>query len=78
MSKHTEISKKDRKQIAKALGLMTQISLTVVCCVAIGIVLGIFLDNRFDTSPVFLLIFLLCGLIAAFKFLIGLSKKFGE
>lgn len=71
-----KLSKKERKNILKAMGLMSQIGLTVVACVVVGIFLGRFLDDRLGTTPWLLIIFSLLGCISAFKAMIDLAKKF--
>ena len=76
MANPSKLTKKEKRQILKALGLMSQIGFTAITCVFIGVFIGRFLDGRFDTSPWFLLIFALLGCAAAFKSMIDLSKKF--
>ena len=71
-----KLSKKERKNILKAMGLMSQIGLTVVACVVLGIFLGRFLDDRLGTTPWLLIVFALLGVVSAFKAMVDLSKKF--
>ena len=71
-----KLSSQERKNILKAMGLMSQIGLTVVACVILGVFLGRFLDNFFGTTPWLLIIFSLLGCISAFKGMIDLAKKF--
>jgi hypothetical protein len=54
------------------LGLGT----TVAGCVAAGVVLGIFLDNRFHTSPLFLVIGLVLGVGSAVATVFSQVKRF--
>ena len=56
-----------RKQAANGLALGAQIAFTIIICIALSIFLGVWLDNRLGTSPVFLLIFIFVGIAAAFK-----------
>lgn len=35
-------------------------------CIVGGVFLGLWLDNRFNTKPILLLVFLIIGLVAAF------------
>jgi len=71
-----KMSKKERKEILKAMGLMSQIGLTIVVCVALGLFLGQFLDNLLGTSPWLLIVFSLLGIASAFKSMVDLAKKF--
>ena len=64
-----------RKAIFRALTFLSQIGITIIACVAIGILLGRFLDNLLGTSPWLLLIFTFFGICAAFKSIIDLAKK---
>lgn len=48
-------------------GLVMQLGLVIVVCILVGLGIGIFLDNFFKTKGVFLVIFLIMGIIAGFK-----------
>jgi len=74
--KHSKISKEDRKNIARALGYMTHIAVTMAACVLIGVLLGLFLDRRLGTDPWLVIIFSLLGCLSAFKAMIDIAKKF--
>ena len=67
--------KQQRKEIALAYSMFSQIGINIIVCVAIGLVLGRFLDNLLGTSPWLLIIFLFLGIAAAFKSLIDIAKK---
>ena len=71
-----KLTKKERKEIFRAVSLMTQIAFVMVACVLIGVLIGRFLDNNFETSPLFVLLFSFFGAGAAFKSLYDLSKRF--
>ena len=66
---------KDRREFARALSFLSQIGITIVVCIMIGIFLGRFLDNLLGTSPWLLLVFTLLGAAAAFKSIFDMSKK---
>ena len=67
---------KERSEIFRAISLLTQVAVLVIVCIAIGVILGVFLDNFFGTSPWLLMVFSLFGMGAAIKALFDLSKKF--
>ena len=48
-------------------GLVMQLGLVIIACVLIGLGMGLFLDKFFKTNGVFLVIFLIMGIIAGFK-----------
>lgn len=64
----------DNRQIMKAFGLFTQLGVTMVSCILIGFFLGLFLDKLIGTAPLFMIIFLLMGVVAAIKALYDISK----
>jgi ATP synthase protein I len=67
--------KKQRSEIMRALSLMSQIGITIIICVAVGVLLGKFLDNLLGTSPWLLLVFTLFGSGAAFKSIFDIAKR---
>jgi len=71
-----KMTNKERKEILRAMGLMSQIALTVIACIVLGIFIGRFLDERLGTSPWLLIVFTLLGCVSAFKSMIDLAKKF--
>jgi len=76
MGNPSNFTKKEKRQILRAMGLMSQIGVTAVICVLIGVFGGRFLDDRLGTSPWFLIILSLLGAAAAIKAMIDIAKKF--
>ena len=72
MSDH---NKDQRDGFMQAFSYLSQIGITIIACVAVGIVLGKFLDSLLGTTPWLLLIFTLLGVAAAFKSIFDQSKK---
>jgi len=68
-------SKKQRNEFMQALAFLSQIGVTIIACVAVGILLGRFLDTLLGTSPWLLLVFTLFSIVAAFKSILDLTKK---
>lgn len=64
-----------RREIAAALGLMTQLGITMAVCVFIGVIAGKYLDQWLGTSPWLLIVFSLLGGAAAIKALYDLVIK---
>jgi F0F1-type ATP synthase assembly protein I len=71
-----KIPNKERRYIIQAMSLMSQLAITVIVCVFLGVFLGRFIDNRLGTSPWFLLAFSFLGCGAALKAMIDVAKKF--
>ncbi|MGI6403552.1 MAG: AtpZ/AtpI family protein [Oscillospiraceae bacterium] len=67
--------KDENRRIVRALGLMTQLGLTMACCVLIGVLAGRFLDSKLGTSPWLLVLFSLVGGAAAMKVMYDLVIK---
>jgi ATP synthase protein I len=59
----------------KMLAAASSIGLAMVLSVFFGLAAGYYLDKRFDTRPLFILLGLLTGLAAAFNNLIVLSRR---
>lgn len=66
--------KNDKRLIIKAFGLLTQLGLTMACCVLIGLMAGKFLDGWLGTTPVLIIIFTFIGLAAALKVMYDIVK----
>ena len=57
------------------LAYYSSLGLSVALAIFIGLFIGIWLDGKFDTSPVLTLIFLGLGIAAGFRNLIKAAKK---
>ena len=66
MSKH--------RKTYRALAYFTQIGLTMVASILVGVLIGKFLDGILGTSPWLLLVFSLLGAGAALKSIYDISK----
>ncbi len=64
-----------RREIMRALALVTQIGLTLFVTIFIALMLGRFLDGVFNTAPWLLLTFTILGVLAAFRNLYFLTIK---
>jgi len=59
----------------KALSLLSQMGVTIVACILVGVFLGRFLDGVFGTTPWLTLVFSILGIAAAFKSIFDLASK---
>jgi ATP synthase protein I len=66
---------KQRGSVLRTLLFASQIGVSIVVCLFIGVFLGKFLDERLGTSPWLLLTFALLGAASAFWMLIKLGTK---
>ena len=70
----------DNKQsingFAKAFALLTQLGITIAVCIGLSILIGYYLDYFFGTSPLFLLLFIVFGIIAAMKCIFDFAKRY--
>ena len=67
--------KPQQNEFARALSFFLQISVTIIACLAVGILLGWWLDRLLDTSPWLMMIFTFLGVGAAFKSIFDFAKK---
>ncbi len=68
----------DIKKALKHLGFISTIGVAMALSIVLGFFIGNFIDNRFATTPWFTIIFLIFGIIAAFRNLFILYKKTKE
>ncbi len=64
----------DRRKFYKQLARVSAIGLEMGISVAIGLAIGYFLDRYLNTRPWFTVIFLILGIVAAFRSLFSLAK----
>jgi len=67
--------KPQQNEFVRALSLLSQIAITIIACIAVGIFLGWFLDRLLGTSPWLIIVFTLLGIGAAFKSIFDFAKK---
>ena len=66
--------KKETKRNLKELAYYSSIGLSVALSIFIGLAIGVYLDKRFETAPLLMLIFLGFGIVAGYRN-IGLAIK---
>ena len=63
------------KRLIKTLGYFSTVGLSMALSIALGVLIGYYLDKRFDTKPWLFFIFLCFGIIAAFRNLYIMYKR---
>jgi F0F1-type ATP synthase assembly protein I len=66
---------KDLKKTIKTLGFVSTVGLSMGIAIALGALIGYYLDKWLDTSPWLLLVFLGFGIAAAFRNLYIMYKR---
>jgi F0F1-type ATP synthase assembly protein I len=69
---------KKKHSTARALALVSQLGLQVVVCIALGVIIGLFLDRRFETMPLFLIIFSVLGSGGSVKIIYDIAKDWDD
>lgn len=64
-----------RNEFGAALAMLSHMGVTIIACIGVGLAAGYFLDKLLGTSPWLLLLFILLGIIAAFKAIFDFAKK---
>jgi len=70
-----KLTKKELREIYRALALITQMGVSVVVSVGLGIFVGWLLDRWLGTTPWLLLVFTILGIIAAIKSMYSMAKR---
>jgi len=65
----------ETKKMFRTLGFLSTIGMTMAFSIGLGAIIGYYLDNRFETTPWFFIVFVIFGIIAAFKNLHTMYKK---
>lgn len=58
----------------RTMGKVMQMGLVSVTCMAIAVFSGLWLDSRFDSEPIFIIIFVILGIFAAIKSMMDTAK----
>lgn len=63
------------KSFVVAIGMGLDLASQIIGCIIIGLLIGYFLDKWLNTTPLFLIIFLILGIAAAFRNAYLLTRK---
>ena len=66
---------KETKKLFRTLSYLSTIGMTMALSIALGALIGYYLDNKFGTEPWLFFVFLCFGIAAAFKNLHIMYKK---
>jgi len=66
---------KETKNLFRNLGYLSSMGLAMALSIGLGALIGHYLDGKFGTKPWLFLIFLGCGIAAAFRSLYIMYKK---
>jgi len=68
-----------KSSVFENLALMSQIGISMIMPIIMGLYIGNWLDNRLGTGPVFLFIFIIMGIVSAFISVYKLTQRqFGQ
>lgn len=73
-----ENKNKEKFKHLRGLYLISTVGIQLVVSIFIGLGIGVYLDNKFNTSPIFIFIFLLFGIAAGFINLFRVSRNSGK
>ncbi len=63
--------------ILKGLAALTAVGVTLVASTFVGLLVGLYLDRVFSTGPWLTIIFLILGIIAGFRNIYYIIKRYG-
>ncbi|MBI5643467.1 MAG: AtpZ/AtpI family protein [Deltaproteobacteria bacterium] len=69
---------KNGEGLFKSLAMLSSMGIAMVASTFIGLLIGIYLDKWFHTSPWLTIIFLILGIVAGFKNIYEMIKKYGS
>jgi len=70
--------KEDRYAQARQGGLLSTIPFLMVVPPVVGLLIGRYLDNRFNTNPVFTIVLLVAGFAASVREIANVLRKVNE
>jgi ATP synthase protein I len=62
-----KLKNKEKNDIAKALSMLSQIGILMVVTIFMCFFIGLFIDNKFDTSPIFMIVGIVVGVLTALR-----------
>lgn len=65
----------DTRKMFRAVGYLSTVGLSMALSIGIGVGIGYYLDRKFGSEPWLLMVFMLLGVVAAFRNLYIMYKK---
>lgn len=65
------------KGLLKRLVWLSSMGISMVLATFVGLYIGVYLDDKFSTKPWLTIIFLIIGIIAGFRNIYTVIKKYG-
>lgn len=75
MANKRKMSNKEKREIARAYTLITQIGIQMIVTILICLFAGKKLDEIFGVAPLFILVFLFFGLLSCFKSIYDMGMR---
>jgi len=70
------MSDKDKKNMYLTVADLSTMGFAMVISIILGLVAGLYLDNRFGTEPIFTLILIFGGILAGFRIMYKTYMRF--
>ncbi|MEA3223087.1 MAG: AtpZ/AtpI family protein [Thermodesulfobacteriota bacterium] len=67
---------KDKRRIYLQVADITTMGFAMVISIILGLVVGMYIDNRFGTEPIFTLVLIFCGILAGFRIMYKTYTRF--
>ncbi|HLA51351.1 MAG TPA: AtpZ/AtpI family protein [Thermodesulfobacteriota bacterium] len=73
-----EDMEEENKGFLKKATWLSSLGISMVVATFVGLYIGVYLDRVFSTDPWFTIIFLIIGIVAGFRNIYTLIKKYGS
>jgi len=70
------VSDKEKKRMYLTVADLSTMGFAMVLSIVLGLVIGVYLDNRFDTEPIFTLLLIFFGILAGFRVMYRTYMRF--
>jgi len=67
---------KEKKKMYLTVADLSTMGFAMVIAIVLGLAAGVYLDNRFDTEPIFTLLFIFGGILAGFRIMYKTYMRF--
>ncbi|HOO44967.1 MAG TPA: AtpZ/AtpI family protein [Deltaproteobacteria bacterium] len=67
---------KEKKKMYLTVADLSTMGFAMVIAIVLGLIAGLYLDTRFDTEPIFTLLFIFGGILAGFRIMYKTYMRF--